>query len=55
MLEAFENWYNFNHDGHKFSLRKEFDEEGDETGKLELAIDGESYTKHPFMNIDFGK
>ena len=43
LLEGFENWYNFSHDGHKFTLKKEVDTEGDETGKLELLIDAISY------------
>ena len=31
------------------------DKEGEETGKLELAIDGVTHTKYPYISIDFGK
>ena len=53
--EAFELAYNFMVDNHKFTLRKHINEEGDETEKLVLDIDGIPFTKHPYVSSDFGK
>ena len=45
--------YNFVHEGHKFTVRKQIDEEGEETEKLELEIDGLPFSKHQFISDDF--
>ena len=55
MADAFDQWYNFTHKGHKFTLRKRIDSDGDETGELELLIDGKLYRDYPYLDKDFGK
>ena len=51
--DAVEHPYNFTHDGHKFTLRKRLDDEGEESENLELDIDGVPFKKHPFISKDF--
>ena len=53
MAEVFQVAYNFTHDGHKFTLRKKLNEEGEETETLELEIDGLPFSRHPFVSEDF--
>ena len=53
--DAFKYPYNFVYEDHKFTLRVQVDEEGDETDNLELEIDGLIFTKHPFVSSDFSK
>ena len=55
LTEAFVIPYNFSHEGHKFTIKIHVDEDGNETEKLDLEIDGILYTKHPFLSSDFGK
>ena len=55
LAEAFSVPFNFQHEGHKFTVRKEVDSEGDETERLELLIDGVVFNKHPYIDINFGK
>ena len=45
--------YNFTHGGHKFTLRKRVDNEGNETENLDLDIDGLEFSQHPFVSSDF--
>ena len=45
--------YNFTHDEHKFTIRLQIDEDGEETEKLELDIDGLLFSKHQFVSEDF--
>ena len=45
--------FNLMHDGHKFTLRKRVDDEGNETENLELDIDGLEFSLHPFVSSDF--
>ena len=45
--------YNFTHEGHKFTLRKSLDDEGEESENIELVIDGIPYKKHPYISQDF--
>ena len=45
--------YNFTHDEHKFTLRLQIDEEGEETEKLELDIDGKPFSKHQYVSEYF--
>ena len=51
--QVFKVPYNFTHDGHKFTLRKHVDNEGNETENLELDIDGLEFSQHPFVSSDF--
>ena len=53
--EAFDVPHNFTHDDHKFTLKKQVDEDGTETENLELDIDGQLFMKYPFVDKDFGK
>ena len=55
LLDAFKHAFNFVVEGHKFTIRREVDEEGEETDTLVLEIDGILFTKHPFMSSDFSK
>ena len=55
LIDAFEHAFNFVFEGHKFTVRRKFDEEGEETDSLELEIDGILFTNHPFISSDFGK
>ena len=53
LLDAFEHAYNFVYEDHKFTVRKQVDDEGEETDTLVLEIDGILFTKHPFVSPDF--
>ena len=45
--------FNFTFEGYKFTLRLKLDKEGEETEDIELAVEGQSYFKHPFVSEDF--
>ena len=51
--DVVEHPYNFQHEGHKFTLRELTDSEGDRSKKFELVIDGITYKKHPYISQDF--
>ena len=53
LAEVFSVPFNFVHEGHKFTIRKQIDEDGEETEKLELDIDGLPFQKHQFISDDF--
>ena len=53
LMDAFEHDFNFTHEGHKFTLRRKLDEEGEETDSLDLDIDGLVFQMHPFVSSDF--
>ena len=53
--EAFAIPYNFNHNGHKFSVKMQVDEDGNQTEEIELEIDGLLFNEHIYVDKDFGK
>ena len=53
--EAFKIPYNFIHDGHKFTVKMNYDKEGEEVDQIELEIDGILFKNHPYVDKDFGK
>ena len=53
--EAFSIPYNFDQDGHKFTVKIKVDEDGNQTEEVVLEIDGIVFNKHPYIDKDFGK
>ena len=53
LAEIFEVAFNFTHEGHKFTLRKQVDDEGEDTDMPELEIDGTVFSKHQFISEEF--
>ena len=53
LIDVFDVPFNFTHDGHKFTIRKQIDEDGEETESLQLDIDGIEFSKHPYITKDF--
>ena len=41
------------HDGQKFTLHKKENDDGEETEGLELEINGELFSRHPFISKDY--